>query len=98
MCKLDRFACRDCPAFYEVKADNIVGSAGGWERKLIDGESVLCCRPAPVLGAKRRLQRFCYYCTARVPRGRMIGHKASWTGGVPVWCPRRRKEGASGAE
>ena len=82
--------CIDCPAFYEVKQDNISATAGGWETKTIDGKKVLLCRPQPVLGGKRMLQRYSYYCRAK-QLGKKIGTKAGWTGRTPIWCPLGRE-------
>ena len=84
--------CKDCPAFYEVTKDNMVATAGGWVDVTIDGKKVLCCRPAPKLGAKRTMQRFSFYCRA-MQMGKKIGHKASWTGRTPPWCPLGREKG-----
>ena len=88
--KMER-KCKDCPAFYEVKMDNMVATAGGWVHLNIDGKQVLCCRPAPRLRAKRTMNRFCYYCRA-MQMGKKIGNKASWTGRTPKWCPLGREK------
>ena len=82
--------CLYCPAFYEVKHEGMVATAGGWEHLTIDGKQVLCCRPAPQFGAKRIMQLFAYYCRA-MQMGKKIGHKASWTGRTPKWCPMGRE-------
>lgn len=82
----DRFHCRQCPAFFEVEEEGLAAAAGGWEEKMIDGQEVLCCRPAKRISVKRTMDRFCYYCLAK-PSGKKIGHKASWTGRTPTWCP-----------
>lgn len=82
----EMFRCKKCPAFFEVKEDGLAAAAGGWVKKLIAGREILCCRPAPRLDAKRTMARFCYYCLAK-PTGKKIGHKASWTGRTPTWCP-----------
>lgn len=87
--------CLKCPAFYEVKDDNMVATAGGWEHLNIDGKQVLCCRPAPKFGAKRLMDQFCYYCRA-MQMGKKIGHKASWTGRTPKWCPLGREVSDNG--
>lgn len=87
----EMYHCKDCPAFYEVKKDGLNTTGGGWEHKQIEGRRVLCCRPAEG-GGKRKMERFCFYCLAKVPVGKKIGHKASWTGRTPTWCP--VKEGA----
>lgn len=34
----------------------------------------------------KKLQQFCYYCMG-TPGIKKIGHKASWTGNTPKWCP-----------
>ena len=82
--------CLNCPAFYEVKRENMVATAGGWEHLTIDGKQVLCCRPAHKLGAKRIMQLFSYYCRA-MQMGKKIGSKASWTCRTPKWCPLGRE-------
>ena len=82
--------CQACPAFYECKHDNMKPTAGGWTHLSIDNKQVLCCRPAPVLGAKRTMQKYSFYCRA-MPMGKKIGTKASWTGRTPTWCPLGRK-------
>lgn len=44
----------------------------------------------------RRLQPYCFYCVtdAHKTGARKIGHKATWTGRTPAWCPvdAKRKE------
>ena len=85
--------CKDCPAFYECKDDFLNATAGGWaEKKLPEGGTVLCCRPAPVRGGGRRMQKFSFYCLA-TNMGKKIGSKASWTGRTPTWCPLGREKG-----
>lgn len=43
-------------------------------------------------GPNRPLEQFCYYCRhPKFPRYRKIGHKATWTGLVPKWCPKEVK-------
>ena len=85
--------CKGCPAFYEVKRDNMVATAGGWEHKpLPEGGTVLCCRPAEAPGARRIMQQFSFYCLAK-PLGKKIDSKASWTGRTPTWCPLGREKG-----
>lgn len=81
--------CKGCPAFYEVTKENVRSTAGGWEKKKIDGKEVVCCRPAVNLGPKKAMDRFCYYCLA-TPMSKKIGNKASWTGSTPKWCPAGR--------
>lgn len=40
-------------------------------------------------GPNRPLEQFCYYCThENFKRYRKKGHKATWTGLLPKWCPR----------
>lgn len=38
----------------------------------------------------KKFERDCFYCLA-TPKGREIGHKASWTGRTSKWCPRGRE-------
>lgn len=81
--------CHDCPAFYECTEDGLNATEGGWvNKKLPEGGTVLCCRPATVRCGKRQMDRFCFYCLA-TPTGKKIGSKASWTGSTPRWCPLR---------
>ena len=80
--------CHGCPAFYECTEDGLSPTGGGYKPKEINGEEVICCRPGTRLGAKRTMDRFCYYCLA-TPTGKKIGSKASWTGSTPRWCPLR---------
>lgn len=42
----------------------------------------------------KRLDQYCYYCLA-TPRFKKVGHKASWSGSTPKWCP-KGKEGIGG--
>ena len=78
--------CYECPAFFEVKEDGLVPTGGGWDNKTIDGKEVICCRPGKTVQKKKPMQQFCYYCLATV-KAKKIGHKASWTGRTPTWCP-----------
>ena len=80
--------CHDCPAFYKCTEEGLSATGGGWADKEIDGQKVNCCIPAHKLGAKRTMERFCFYCLAK-PTGKKIGHLASWTGSTPRWCPLR---------
>ena len=60
----------------------------GWQTLELDGKRIIKCRPGKARG-ERTMQQFCYYCLGTVS-GRKIGHKASWTGRTPTWCPRGR--------
>ena len=40
-------------------------------------------------GSLKKMDQYCFYCTA-TPRLKKIGHKASWTGNTPKWCPEGR--------
>ena len=82
----ERFACQKCPAFYECEKGNINATAGGWEKKVIDGREMICCRPQEAAGAFRAMRQYAYYCLA-TPKGKMIAGKADYTGLVPKWCP-----------
>lgn len=39
----------------------------------------------------KKLDQYCFYCLG-TPRIKKIGHKASWPGSTPKWCPLGRKE------
>ena len=39
MSKMETFACKTCPAFYECDKEGIAATAGGYETKVIDGET-----------------------------------------------------------
>ena len=45
----------------------------------------------PVNGKVKELQQHCLYCM-KTPGVRKIGHKASYTGLTPKWCPLGRDE------
>ena len=79
-------SCRSCPAFFEVKEEGLVPTAGGWSNHKIDGKDVVCCRPGHTIQQKKPMQIYGYYCLA-TKHTKKIGHKASWTGRTPVWCP-----------
>lgn len=79
-----------CPLFYECKEEGLSGSGKGWQTLELDGKRIIKCRPGKARG-ERTMQQFCYYCLGTVS-GRKIGHKASWTGRTPTWCPRGRDE------
>ena len=83
----ERYGCMNCPAFYKVEKGNISATAGGWQKKIIDGREMLCCRPQEAAGAFRAMKQYSYYCLATV-KGRMIAGMADYTGKVPKWCPR----------
>lgn len=68
----------------------MIPTGGGWSNKMIDSKDVICCRPGKTIQQKKPMQQFCYYCLATV-KGKKIGHKASWTGRTPTWCPLGRK-------
>lgn len=85
--KIEPFACKTCPAFYECEKEGIAATAGGYETKVIDGENMICCRPAPVWGRRQPMQQYAFYCLA-TDRGKKIAGKADYTGRVPKWCPR----------
>jgi len=89
--------CLKCPAFYKCDRENMATTAGGWEDKQIDGNTVVCCRPAESQNAKRKMTQYGLYCLA-TPTGKKIGHLASWTGRTPVWCPLGREIGGGNAE
>ena len=82
--------CLECPAFYKCSGEGISATAGGWEEKRIDDQTINCCRPAKSIGAKRTMTQYCLYCLA-MPTGKKIGHLASWTGRTPKWCPLGRE-------
>ena len=82
--------CRSCPAFFEVKEEGLVPTAGGWSNQNIDGKDVILCRPGKTIQKKRPMDRFCYYCLATV-KSKKICNKASWTGRTPAWCPLGRE-------
>lgn len=42
-----------------------------------------------VRSSGKQLEQYCYYCMA-TPRVKKIGHKASWSGSTPKWCPKGR--------
>ena len=44
-----------------------------------------------VASSNKKLEQYCFYCMA-TPRIRRIGHKASWSGSTPKWCPKGREE------
>lgn len=44
-----------------------------------------------VASSGKKLEQWCYYCMA-TPRMKKVGHKASWTGRTPKWCPLGRDE------
>ena len=48
----ERFACQKCPAFYECEKGNINATAGGWEKKVIDGREMICCRSFGLPGSR----------------------------------------------
>ena len=83
-------ACRECPAFFEVKEEGLAPTGGGWSNKIIDGKDVICCRPGKTVQKKKHMERFCYYCLA-TNKSKKIGNKASWTGRTPIWCPLGRE-------
>jgi hypothetical protein len=85
--KRQRFACLSCPAFYKCEKPDMAATAGGYETKQIDGETVICCRPASAWGRKRTMRQYAYYCLA-TSNGHMIAGMADFTGNVPKWCPR----------
>lgn len=39
-----------------------------------------------VRASGKKLRQYCYYCLG-TPRVKKIGHKATWAGGTPKWCP-----------
>ncbi len=78
--------CKECPAFFEVIEDGLVPTGGGWNNKTIDGKNVICCRPGKTIQKKKFMEKFCFYCLATA-KTKKIGHKASWTGRTPIWCP-----------
>lgn len=39
-----------------------------------------------VAASGKKLEQYCFYCLG-TPRVRKIGHKASWAGTTPKWCP-----------
>ena len=82
--------CLACPAFYKCDDERVSATAGGWEEKTIDNQSVRCCRPAKSISAKRTMTQYCLYCLATAT-GKKIGHLASWTGRTPKWCPLGRE-------
>ena len=83
----ERYACKECPAFYKCDRENIGATAGGWEEKTIDGRKVICCRPAPARGKGVPMKRYAFYCLA-TKRGKLIAHVHDYIGKVPLWCPR----------
>jgi hypothetical protein len=89
--KRERFACNKCPAFYECGKGNISATAGGWEKKNIDGQELICCIPREAAGAFKAMKQYGFYCLA-TPRGKLIANKADYTGNVPLWCPRLEAE------
>lgn len=78
--------CRECPAFYEVREEGVGIARGDWKLKQIDGKDVVCCWPRKTSQPQKPMQQFCYYCMA-TSKAKKIGHKASWTGRTPKWCP-----------
>ncbi len=82
--------CRECPAFFEVKEEGLVPTGSGWRNERIDGKDRILCRPGKTIQQKKYMQRYCYYCLA-TNHSKKIGHKASWTGRTPVWCPLGRE-------
>ena len=42
-----------------------------------------------VAGSGKELDQYCFYCLG-TPRIKKIGHKASWPGSTPLWCPKGR--------
>lgn len=54
------------------------------------GMDVICCRPGKTAQQKKPMQKFCFYCLATV-KAKKVGHKASWTGRTPIWCPLGRE-------
>lgn len=85
--------CNGCPAFYEVKEEGLIPTGGGWDNKTIDGKDVILCRPSKTIQKKKPMEMFCFYCLA-THRSKKIGHKASWTGRTPTWCPIGREGNA----
>ncbi len=83
-------SCTQCPAFFEVKEEGLIPTGRGWENKVIDGKDVILCRPGKRVQKKKFMDRFAYYCLAKV-RSKKIGTKASWTGRTPIWCPLGRE-------
>lgn len=86
----ERFACVSCPAFFECSEDGLNATAGGWEKKVIDGKEIPCCIPAHFVGGRSEMQKYSFYCLA-TSRGKKIAGKADYTGNVPRWCPRLEK-------
>ena len=44
-----------------------------------------------VSASGKPLDQYCYYCMA-TPKMKKIGHRASWIGDAPKWCPLGRDE------
>ena len=82
--------CKSCPAFYEVKEKDIISTGCGWEDKVIDGKTVILCRPAKTTRKRKPMDQYCFYCLATVS-AKKIANKASWTGRTPKWCPLGRE-------
>lgn len=83
-------ACRNCPAFFKVSQPDLVVTAGGWSNHKIDGRDVICCRPGTTVQKKKPMEMYSVYCLA-TPKGKKIGHIATWTGRTPTWCPLGRE-------
>lgn len=45
-----------------------------------------CKKEGEVVKSGKKLQQFCFYCLG-TPGIKKIGHKASWAGNTPKWCP-----------
>lgn len=89
--KAERYACLECPACYKCEKPDMAATAGGYEKKMVDGKELVCCRPAPIWGKKRTMKQFAFYCLATA-NGHMIAGMADYTGRVPQWCPRRESK------
>lgn len=84
----ERWACLTCPAGWEAeKEDADLSLDSGRGEIILDGRRYPLCIPGE--GGKKKMEPYCYYCQIA---GRKIGHKASWTGLQPKWCPRLEEE------
>lgn len=87
-----------CPAFHECETANEyitgrksveINAQSVPVRTTIIGDGTLSTNDGKEAAGK--LEQYCYYCMA-TKRGKKIGHKASWTGNTPKWCPLGRDE------
>lgn len=87
--------CNKCPAFYGSRDEGLCPNGAGWEKKEIDGQQVVVCRPGSTPNRKRTMQKYCFYCLA-TPTGKKIGDLAGWSGRTPIWCPLGREVQGNG--